>query len=723
MVDIKISELSNVSSSQLTDLFEISRNLGGGAFESYSIAYHDLLHSVVGQNVITVGSAGAMQTTIEAGVAHALEKSPSITNPITVLVQPGNYTENPIVIPSYVSIAGVDGSKTTLVEASNPNNIMFTMSLNSALNGIRLSGASGANGVAIKSVAGSSESILIDISVRNCMKAFYSSGAGSAMRCYQCSLLTTAGNTNYGALADNGGVLLMATSVIRTAGSGTMDFGICSIGDNSKVILPTCQLTGLETALCANDGGLIDADSLFIKNCTNALQIGSSGSNSRIKAFAASIENSINYDVLIESVTGDINFTGEMNYSKRSIVSGASFDSIGIDEFNDSMKITGEVNIEEKTDIGIPGNTTLGAQVGLDVGEGGSYTFDEQGNNIVEYWQYDASAASGSRFTRYANNAGTQLTDNGDAIIVGSKFPFSAIRLDVNTAANLGGNSIITEHWNGITWTEDTICGYEKSNMAHRGNVIFQDVETQYVEAGTIINSDWVSDDNVLDSIPDWDIGFDMYPIRFRTNGGSLVTGMEFDSGKVRGDDFDVTEAQVTVNWGRYRGTETLVVPSYQMNPNTVNPPSNTTITFSPNVTTDAQAQFADGNLAATTYRQIIPDWADTSSGINLTVMMCPLNSNTGNVNIVVRYVPLGGGLVLDGTAPEYSASLIATTPGITKSIFATACLFNISGFNPGQGFIISLERDATGTNPLDTYVGDIVIIGATMTWTRKIIG
>jgi len=66
------------------------------------------------------------------------------------------------------------------------------------------------------------------------------------------------------------------------------------------------------------------------------------------------------------------------------MVSGSHFYSYGIDRSTRRLKITGESNIEEKVDIGYPGIDFT--STGLDVGEGGSYVVDEQGNNIVEYF-------------------------------------------------------------------------------------------------------------------------------------------------------------------------------------------------------------------------------------------------------------------------------------------------------------------------------------------------
>jgi hypothetical protein len=720
-VDIKISQLSNVASSELTDLFEISRLVSGTDYDSFSINYYDLLHSIVGQRTVTVDESGSMASTITEGISLATALSPSVSAPVVVIVYPGVYTEDSIVIPPYVSVMGMGGSKGVIVNASDTDNIMFTMSLNTALVGFRLQGATGANGVAVKSTSTTMDCIIDDVIVRNCTIGFYATGVGSSFRASNIALLSISSTTDYGVLVEDGAVVNISNLVVRTAGSGVLTTGICVTGSSSVANITGFNVDDCVNGIYANDGGFANTDTAFIDSATNGFRVGSTGSDSHISSFASSLTNISTYSVFIESASGHVDFSGLMDYDKRSIVDGGELHSYGINSATDKLKLTGETNIEQKTDIGYPG--VPADDTGLDVGEGGSYSIDEQGNEIVEYWQYDNSAASGSRFTRYANNAGTQLTDVSDAIIVGSKFPFAAARLDITTAANLGSNSIVTEHWDGSTWVSDQICGYAKSTMTHRGDTIFQNVETQYVEVGLGITDDWISDQNVLDEVPDWDAGYNMYPLRFRNNGGSLTTAMEFEDGRVRGDDFDITEAKEVVNWGRFRQTNVEVKAISEMQPSSVNPPQSVTVDISPNITNNLTALYTDGNVSSSTFHQIIPTWADTSSGITLSVAMYGTNTNIGNINIVVRYLPIAAGFIFDGTATEYSASLIAVTLGTANLLIGVNNTFDISSFSPGDSFTVSIERDATAGNPLDTYVGDVVITGVQMTWTRKIVG
>ena len=729
MVDIKISELTEIDQNQLTDLFEISRNLGGGVFESRSEDYSALLYSVSGAHVITVGAdGGARASSIEAALTLASLPPigpPSAINPVVIQVRPGVYTENnPLTVPSYVSIISTGDSNTTYVKASTATAPVFIMESYSTVAGIYIQNASGVGGAAAKGTG--TNCIVENCGALNCETGFWANGAAClSMRCVNCAVVKVPGySCTYGYRADDGALLTISNSIVNGATAFSLiPKGFYVEGSGSKINISTFFSLYCVDGIYSDNGGVIDSDGGFIQNCTNAIRIGAVGSDSKIISLATSIENSTTYDVIIESITGHIDFSGSMNYNKRSIVSGAGFHSIGIDDENELLKMTGESTIEESVNIGVPGASTDALGVGFDVGEGGSYTTDRYGVEIVEYWAYDASAVSGSRFTRYTDNAGTQLIDENDAIVVGSKYPFSAPRVDINVAANVGSNSIVVEHWNGATWTGDTVCAYRKTDMLHRGNTIFQNVETQYIEVGTAINDDWVSDDNVLDNIPNWDYGSDMYALRFRNNGGSLTTAMEFDSGKVRGDDFDVTDAQETVNWGRYRGTETTIRLISDTVPSSTNPPSDEIVTVSPNIDGVWKAKFTDGNVCSSSFKQIIPDWADTSSGITLTINMYPSDGTAGDVDITLRYVPIVDGFVFDGSATEYSADLITAASGVTKELFSVDYTFNISSFSPGDEFIVAIERDATAGNANDTYAGDIVVTGFKMTWTRKIVG
>lgn len=324
MSDVKISQLSNVASNELTDLIEISRLVSGTDYESFSETYYDLLHSIVGQRTITVDGSGSMSTTIAGGIAlaSALSPVPSASAPAAVLVQPGVYTEDSIVIPPYVSVMGMGGSKGVIVNASDTDNIMFTMSLNTALVGFRLQGATGANGVAVKSTSTTMDCIIDDVIVRNCTIGFYATGVGSSFRASNIALLSISSTTDYGVLVEDGAVVNISNLVVRTAGSGVLTTGICVTGSSSVANITGFNVDDCVNGIYANDGGFANTDTAFIDSATNAFRVGSTGSDSHISSFASSLTNISTYSVFIESASGHVDFSGLMDYDKRSIVDG-----------------------------------------------------------------------------------------------------------------------------------------------------------------------------------------------------------------------------------------------------------------------------------------------------------------------------------------------------------------------------------------------------------------
>jgi len=720
MTDIKISQLSNVSSMIQSDLFEISRSLGGGNWESHSVRFQELLHGSTGEKTITVGTdLNAQFQSIKAALLHAVSLTPSEVNPIVVQVFPGAYYEdNPLTIPSWVTLRSTGSPYSCGIQALNSGagEAIIIAEGNSYIYGFTLHGVVGGDNIAYK------QSVAATALMYNCTIVNVNTGIlvdGGSVIVTQTTALGFFPPFDTAFSVINGGFLNL-TNVAFTKIITGATYGMRAEGTDSRIFVFSSSINGATNGVYCDDAAQIRINGSVLRENTNSLRIGPTNDGS-ISAIGVQIENSATYSVLIESATGIIDFSGKMNYDKRSIVSGGVFRSYGINDSTSTLKMTGETNIEEKTDIGVPGSTALGLGVGLDVGEGGSYNTDRHGSEIVEYWSYDASVASGSRFATYTNNAGTQLTDNGDAIIVGSKYPFSTVRLGITTAANLGGNSIITEHWNGASWEEDGVCAYKKSDMTHRANVIFQNVETQYVEFGLGITDDWAADKNVLDEIPNWNYGSDMYPVRFRNNGGSLTTAMVFQNGKVRGDDFDVSEALKVINWGRYRQTNKEFLSMQGFIPNSTNPPAEVVMDISPNITGPLTSLFTDGNVCASSFMPEIPQWVDTSSTLVMEIHYYPSNSNVGNVNFMIRYLPIIDDVtVFDGTNTEYTSSVIDTTSGVEKLLAIAQCNFDISSFSPGDTFVCSIERDATVGNPLDTYSGDVVIRGACLTWVRK---
>jgi hypothetical protein len=213
MTNKKLSELSSVSSNELTDLFEISRSTSPSSWDSRSITYDDLLIAFIART-IRVSPAGGHSTSIKDGIAYAVSKfSPSAMSPCVVSVFPGTYYEDPIIIPPYVSVISFGASNNTFIVANSPVDPLITMTSNSLINGFRLLNAFGVSGSAIK-VTGTNSIIAQCVSL-NCYTGFYSNGAINT-RFDKCSVVNGVGQTCfYGFRIDNNSDILASNCNIN----------------------------------------------------------------------------------------------------------------------------------------------------------------------------------------------------------------------------------------------------------------------------------------------------------------------------------------------------------------------------------------------------------------------------------------------------------------------------------------------------------------------------
>lgn len=374
------------------------------------------------------------------------------------------------------------------------------------------------------------------------------------------------------------------------------------------------------------------------------------------------------------------------------------------------VEVLDEFHFHKKGDIGVPGAFT-----GLDIGEGGSYDTFIDGVEICEYWAYDDSAVSGSKFSRFASNAGTQLSAINDAIVIGSKFKFCGARLAVDVLMNPGAFKTTVQYWNGSAWVTTTSACYEKDVFIERQNLHFRDVETQYVEisrdAGVLMDSD----NNILDEIPDTDAGIAFYWIRFQ-NTGLLTTPMQFSEGKVRGDDLDIAGSARALLWGLFRRPDMIFSGLGGFN-STTNAPQSQDVDISTNISLDGNKnQFNDGVTRQLTFQSMIPIWACTASPAKLKVFGQPQSTNTGDIDMRLRVSGWSDGDVVDGTIPEVETTVSIAANGVIDKQQTLSYDLDIESFVLGSNIVVQFAR-LGGT---DGFTGDFKTLGAALEYQRK---
>lgn len=271
------------------------------------------------------------------------------------------------------------------------------------------------------------------------------------------------------------------------------------------------------------------------------------------------------------------------------------------------MRVGKDAIFETKIDIGIPG-----AAGGLDVGEGGSYTTDKDGTTIVQTFNYDASAAEGSRFTEVeTTDSVTWNSAVGDRYYVCSQNKFWAVRFNVTTAKS---SEILTmSYYDGTSTTSMDYMGFLKDAATSTGQTVLEQTEEkEYVTWDKGINNLWTTADDVADTIPDVDAA--SYCVYFETPVGGFATPTAHDDVKVRGNDVDIISGTpYMVFWGQAR-----VENHDRISLSIVKSPGGTGTTNIVMSQTHSQTVFDFNGVDDLSFLWTLPEGIDTSSPIEV---------------------------------------------------------------------------------------------------------
>lgn len=342
-----------------------------------------------------------------------------------------------------------------------------------------------------------------------------------------------------------------------------------------------------------------------------------------------------------------------------------------------------------KLDIGAPGVGT-----GLDIGEGGSYSEDKTGTTIVQAFSYDASAASGSRFTELtitANN--TLLGDAGDRIYVGSTSKYWAMRFSIGVSKST--EVLLGFYWNGSALTSCSIMGTLKNSVTALGTAIFeQTTEQEYVTFDKDIDTDWASADDQLDSIPNTATA--LFWVCLQVPAGGLSTPPRIDDIKVRGTDVDfATGISQLIHWGKARVEIHEKIAAFT--DRSAAQPTVTDSDCSANVivpTFTLRNSQSDG----VDFSWKLPQGLDTSSKIKITLDW--FSNNSGEVDLDLHYKLATQGTVFGSGEADTATLNTLITPSAADALQIeddlTASLIDISAMSVDDIICFTLVRDGS---------------------------
>ncbi|KKK56540.1 hypothetical protein LCGC14_3063500, partial [marine sediment metagenome] len=288
---------------------------------------------------------------------------------------------------------------------------------------------------------------------------------------------------------------------------------------------------------------------------------------------------------------------------------------------------------------------------------GGSYTQNHTGSTIVQAFTYDASAASGSRFTELTLDASnTMLTDVGDRLYVGSTQLFWAVRFELSEG--MGDSHIQMRYYNNSNLTNMTHMGILKDTATSVGETIWnQTVEKEYTTWDHKIEEDWTKADNIPDLIPD--STEDMFWVVFEVPSAGITNAPIFTEIKVRGTDTDfVTGLSHMVLWGDAR-----IGIHERISLAVVRSPAGTTTTALDIDSAHQQTVFNfNGAGDEVSFLWVVPECIDTSSKIEIKLDWSANAADTFDLTLSASQLK-NETLIGNTITPDFQESTAITSP------------------------------------------------------------
>lgn len=451
----------------------------------------DVFVSTDGVDETTSGSRGNPYRTIGYAMSQI---SPNGLNRYAINVVAGVYSESPITMKSYSSIVGVSASQ-VVVTPTDINSTLFEMASNSSLIAFTVSGVT--NGIAVANSTGTTTAFTNTLIIDNCDTGIYLSGATN-MTCLSTQLTSTV-NVGFDSNATffNG---FVCSSVLSNA---DITFKTSSQLQNQGLIRAfNIGIYGGTQAIFA-DGGIIDVHTLCQSSCPNCVKTDNGG-------YVSGFGFDMHY------VTG--NHIEQSNTSDVVRIWASSFDqdqlllsnpsNIQLD-FDDQKDGDEGMTLYKEFHVGSP---ELGHETCL--GGGDSYTrgmavYSFDGSSTYTDRTVDASSYEGSTFT-FDNTGVDSAIYVASTLANGDQLKHFGIKALINTASTIGSGEIITEYYNGTSWTEcHTMSTLSSTPYTRYAEEIFQRSGSEQVRYNTDILNDWTKNDPMS-------LGTNYFWIRFR---------------------------------------------------------------------------------------------------------------------------------------------------------------------------------------------------------------
>jgi len=438
--------------------------------------------------------------TVSAGITAAIALTPIVSNPVTLVVYPGVYTEAPLTLPAFVNLASAGGAEVTEIAASTTTSPLLTAPAGIRITGMKFSGASGAGGVGVQFSTSGQRTRIDACLIVDCTVGLLASGTGAQVFADAIVILRRTGEVASEAFKAAAGGSMFCFSCRANGETGVLHTsGYVATGTGSVLTTNGGQAIFCTNGLQATLGGEIIAPSMRFEGCTNSRRVGP-GANG-ILSTSSGQGFGVTWDALVDGATGKIEFGGDhvtqakVSYLADTIRDG--FFTDGETEGDEALVVIQELHVgsPEKGHESVFGegdSYTRGMVVLTTDGTAGA-TAD--GGNLTDV-SATAESTAGSTFTFQGVTAGhsilfgSSLIDSSSAVLKHWGLKLSQIA----AAVEVTGRSFTFELWDGAAWVEVPVMATSASAYYPYANeVLVRANSTEHLRYGIDNATTWAT--------------------------------------------------------------------------------------------------------------------------------------------------------------------------------------------------------------------------------------
>lgn len=667
--------------------------------------------------IVVVNADGtADYTTIKDALAYAASLA---GDAITIYITTGVYFEdNPLVIPQYTRIEGINSRGRVIVAPLDVNSPVFNVGDSVGLLNISILGATNSSGVYWDG-SGKDFALVRDCLIVNCLTGILIENAPGRLTVFDTVVFTLQPFhvCTYGMLVRNGAEA--RASAFRCENTaGTFTNGIYMEGSGTYVTADTINLDSIDQYGMYCEGDFIfEGNDINNINCQGTgLYIGNPSTNAFFSCANLQIRDALVADVNIAATTmkvfsiisGAINKDKFLNPNNVTILSFfASTDS----NDNKSLVVQGDLSV---------GTPFIPTKAAFGNGDSNARQVEVLSNDNGTSGTWTSHTDDAKDSTLWQPFAGLSTNLNRSLFVGFMHSEFYGMEILVTTIATITATArpyFEFQFWNGAAWENFNYMVSLETNKEAKATRIFEDTGYIFVRFGRLTN--WVT--NTLD-------GITKYWVRVNISSANVtdLVSPTVNTLKIQNNSVFISENGFLQYFGNARPVRRLPWDLNLSQP-FASSPGNQDFYITQTIGMGrTENRFNNNVVDRIGLVTIFPRDIDTSHFIKLSLIFFPSVNGVGDIEWIIDYdfskngdnIYLASGSAPVSTPNTKQVSTIVPLNNQQETQLEVSILLDVSELiayddttNNGDFLFVNITRDATAGNPNDTFVGDIVMM------------